>query len=506
MPRVQYAKAGAGNAMTWQDSYVSPARTHHLRGSTPLYEERFDEVLKFHAPGLAPVRRAVEAWHIRIDGLAAYGRRFRRTFGFYDRLAAVLANEGWHHIHPDGTDAYAARYEWCGNFQDGLCPVRESGDVYLHITPEGQPAYHARWRYAGDFRDGVGVVQADDGRSTHIDGRGELVHGAWFLDLGVFHKGFARARDDFGWTHVDRGGVPAYERRFASAEPFYNGQARVERFDGGLEVIDQQGHALTELRPTPHSEPVEGRVLARTAWGRVQLVKPDGGPPFVSKWTRGSNDREVEALLALRGQRGVPALLARNRYDMNDQLKLSYCLGEVVGQPRRLRIYEEAEALRVTRDVLDVCVAMHEAGWVHTDIHPGNVLAGDPATVLDFACAVRATYAQPWRGEINWGVWEYVPPEQLADYGRLDPAADVYSAAATCLAMLRGAPPFRVEVQRHFDIGGWPAVRTAFLDARGSQGLGDVRGTLARALGAALSIEPGARPTARQLTEELARV
>ena len=37
-------------------------------------------------------------------------------------------------------------------------------------------------------------------------------------------------------------------------EPFYNGQARVERFDGGLEVIDETGVRVVELRPALSSE------------------------------------------------------------------------------------------------------------------------------------------------------------------------------------------------------------------------------------------------------------
>ena len=240
--------------MTWRDT--SPARTgtHHVRGAAPLYVERFDEVLKFHDPGLAPVRRGEEAWHIRVDGSPAYSRRFLRTFGFYEGLAAVVSPDGWHHIRADGTDLYRARYAWCGNFQGGRCTVRERGGAYLHITSEGEPAYEARWRYAGDYRDGVAVVQAEDGRSSHIDLSGKLVHGVWFLDLDVFHKGFARARDDDGWTHVDTSGRPAYGRRFAAVEPFYNGQARVERFDGGLEVIDVTGRRIVELRPALKSE------------------------------------------------------------------------------------------------------------------------------------------------------------------------------------------------------------------------------------------------------------
>ena len=235
--------------MNWRDTGIAPAGTHHVRDGAALYAGRFDAVLEFREPGLAPVRRGGEAWHIRVDGTAAYGRRFHRTFGFYEGRSSVAAADGWHHIRADGTDLYEARYEWCGNFQGGRCTVREFGGDYLHLTPDGRPAYATHWRYAGDFRDGAAVVQGRDGRSTHVDPRGTPLHGVWFLDLDVFHKGSARARDDDGWTHVDTTGRTLYARRFAAVEPFYNGQARVERFDGGLEVIDETGGCLALLRP-----------------------------------------------------------------------------------------------------------------------------------------------------------------------------------------------------------------------------------------------------------------
>ncbi|MDC3956929.1 hypothetical protein KEG38_23920 [Polyangium jinanense] len=234
--------------MRWSEFTVAPSGTHHLRGDAPAYAERFDEVLKYHAPGLAPVRRGEEAWHIHDDGRAAYARRFRRTFGFYEGLAAVVSGNGWLHIDVEGADAYSQRYAWCGNFQGNRCAVREHKGLYLHVTVEGEPAYAERWRYAGDFRDGVAVVQAADGRSTHIDPLGRRLHDRWFLDLDVFHKGFARARNEAGWMHVDCAGRPVYTPRFAAIEPFYNGQARVERFDGGLEVIDERGATVLEIR------------------------------------------------------------------------------------------------------------------------------------------------------------------------------------------------------------------------------------------------------------------
>ena len=153
-----------------------------------------------------------------------------------------------------------------------------------------------------------------------------------------------------------------------------------------------------------------------------------------------------------------------------------------------------------------MCVALHTAGWVHADIHPGNVLMGDPATLLDYACAIRATYSASWHGEINWGVWDYAPPEQLADFGELTPAADVYAAATLCVAMIRGAAPFKIPVKHHFGLGGWVAVRTAFAEARRMLDLADLSEGLRTALLPALSPEPAARPTARQLAEALSHV
>ena len=244
------------SGVDWRNTVVALDGTHHLIEGVALYATRFLEVLKFHAPGLAPVQDASGAFHVAVDGRAAYERRYQRAFGFYDGVAAVDAGAtGWHHVRPDGEPAYAARWAWCGNFQGGRCPVRDVGGGYFHIDLTGEPLYAARWRYAGDYRDDIAVVQGEDGRSTHIDAEGNAVHGRWFRDLDVFHKSYARARDALGWMHVDRHGAPLYEQRFAMVEPFYNGQARVERFDGALGIIGERGNAVVELRsPTVQTQ------------------------------------------------------------------------------------------------------------------------------------------------------------------------------------------------------------------------------------------------------------
>lgn len=235
--------------MNWQDTRVSADTTHHIINGRPLYEGRFLEVLKFHAPGLAPALSEDGATHIDLSGRPVYSQRFTRTFGFYQDRSAVESAGGWFHILPNGEAAYDDRHHWCGNFQGGWCPVRTADGRYRHISPDGRPLSDGRWAYAGDFRDGVAVVQGADGLSSHINEQGVLVHAQWFVDLDVFHKGFARARDELGWMHINSAGLPIYTRRFASVEPFYNGQARVELEDGTLEVVDERGLQRARLRP-----------------------------------------------------------------------------------------------------------------------------------------------------------------------------------------------------------------------------------------------------------------
>ena len=232
----------------WREYAVSVDGTHHVHHGRPAYERRFIEVLKFHAPGLAPVIDASGAYHITADGNTAYDERHVCTFGFYEGFAAVHSTGGWRHIRADGTPPYSQRYAWCGNFQEGRCPVRDAHGLYFHIDAEGCPAYQERYRYAGDFRDGHAVVQNDAGDHTHININGVPVHGEWFRDLDVFHKGYARAADARGWHHIDLAGRALYDRRFRMVEPFYNGQARVEGHDGSLSVIDERGKEIVELR------------------------------------------------------------------------------------------------------------------------------------------------------------------------------------------------------------------------------------------------------------------
>ncbi|MHA1797277.1 MAG: WG repeat-containing protein [Candidatus Helarchaeota archaeon] len=227
---------------------IAKDNSHHIFKNEPIYQKRFIYVLKYHQPGLAPVLDNTGAYHITVDGKAAYSKRFIKTFGFYYNKAAIITEKGWGHINSSGDFLYEPILAWTGNYQDNVCAVRDKLGNYYHINENGNRLYEEDILYAGDFRDGTAVVRKKNGLCTHIDKMGEEIHSKFFSDLDVFHKGFARARDENGWFHIDIYGNECYSNRYSQIEPFYNGFAHVEDLNGSKLIIDEQGkkiHTIT---------------------------------------------------------------------------------------------------------------------------------------------------------------------------------------------------------------------------------------------------------------------
>lgn len=232
---------------TLNEIKVSSCGTHHLYEDKPLYSPRFHSVLKYHPPGFAPVQNETGAFHINLEGKPAYKERFVKTFGFYCSYAAVETEKGWGHITSQGQLLYPERYEWCGNYQENICVVRDKKGNYFHIDPQGERLYGEDYAYAGDFKDGIAVVCNKEGKSSHINSQGKLIHNKWYERLDVFHKGFARAKDERGWFHITKDGSPVYDHRFADVEPFYNGQGHAQNLNGDLVILNEKGEIIKEI-------------------------------------------------------------------------------------------------------------------------------------------------------------------------------------------------------------------------------------------------------------------
>jgi len=147
---------------------------------------------------------------------------------------------------------------------------------------------------------------------------------------------------------------------------------------------------------------------------------------------------------------------------------------------------------RLAVGTMTALLAIHEAGLVHRDVKPANVILGpDGPRVVDFGIARDLNgHVSGTTGMI--GTPMFMAPEQV-DGQPLTPAADVFSWAVMMVHAATGSSPFEAE---HVT-----AVLYRVLSA--PVDLSAVPSRLAAVLDACLAKEPAARPTAQQVLLQL---
>ena len=174
--------------------------------------------------------------------------------------------------------------------------------------------------------------------------------------------------------------------------------------------------------------------------------------------------------------------------------------GEVGGEPYVVSEYVEgptlaqrvaergtltgAELDRLAIGTMTALAAIHQAGVVHRDFKPANVLLGrDGPRVIDFGIA-RDMDAETVTGENIVGTPPYMAPEQL-DGRRVGPQADMFAWGSVMVYAASGHPAFGLHPL--------PVVINRILN--GEPDLGPLSGDLRELVAACLSKDPADRPS-----------
>jgi serine/threonine protein kinase len=157
-----------------------------------------------------------------------------------------------------------------------------------------------------------------------------------------------------------------------------------------------------------------------------------------------------------------------------------------------------AEVARIGSQIASALAAAHEAGIVHRDIKPGNVLLADDGTakITDFGISRAVGDSTVTATGIIAGTPAYLAPE-VARGQKAGFPADVFSLGATLYAAVEGAPPFGLD-----DNPLALLFRIANSEITPSRKSGPLTPVLARLL----DRDPSRRPTMHQARDTLATV
>ncbi|MDV5147676.1 bifunctional serine/threonine-protein kinase/ABC transporter substrate-binding protein [Streptomyces sp. SBC-4] len=139
---------------------------------------------------------------------------------------------------------------------------------------------------------------------------------------------------------------------------------------------------------------------------------------------------------------------------------------------------------------------MHEAGLVHRDVKPGNVLlALDGPRLIDFGIARSAGATALTATDAMIGTPGFLAPEQarVAGAGEVGPASDVFSLGCVLAYALTGERPF----------GTGAVAAVVYRTVHEEPALDDVPDTLLPLVGACLAKDPADRPTAAEVRAAL---
>jgi serine/threonine-protein kinase len=273
---------------------------------------------------------------------------------------------------------------------------------------------------------------------------------------------------DGGWTGAGRGGVTA-----------------------------EDGFVLGDLRI--------GEVLGRGATGEVRRAVGPNGELVAVKLLRQELADDSQVVARLLRECSVVARLAdrhviriRHLIAQDDRvgIVMDYLPGgDLRGLLRRRGTLTPTDAARLTSQVLLALRRAHDAGVVHRDVKPENVLLdGDDAVLTDFGIARQLEGPALTTGTGILGTPSYLAPE-LASQRPTTPAVDVYSTGCLFYELLAGRPPF---------VGG-PALAVLLRHVNETPARpADLPDRVWDLLAAMLAKEPAERPTADQAITALA--
>jgi eukaryotic-like serine/threonine-protein kinase len=242
--------------------------------------------------------------------------------------------------------------------------------------------------------------------------------------------------------------------------------------------------------------------LGEGGQGTVYLAQPPSGQPVAVKllraeWTRDPVARARFAREVAAVGKVAPFCTARI-LDARVEGDQPFVVSEFIDGPSLQAVVARHGPLfgsaldRLAVATATALSAIHQAGVIHRDLKPGNVLLGpDGVRVIDFGIARSEDAAATLTSQL-FGTPGYMAPEVVRGE-QAGPAADVFAWGATITFAATGNPPFH----------GPNMAATIYQLTNGEPDLGGLSGHLRGIVAECVAKDPAARPRAVDLLMRL---
>jgi tRNA A-37 threonylcarbamoyl transferase component Bud32/tetratricopeptide (TPR) repeat protein len=162
--------------------------------------------------------------------------------------------------------------------------------------------------------------------------------------------------------------------------------------------------------------------------------------------------REARLLAAVHSEFVVRVFQSGQQDGFPPYLVMEFVEGESLrSRLDRERLIPFRQSAEIVRDISRGLLAAHQAGLVHRDVKPSNILLDQRtghARLTDFGLAVEETDAvQMTQDGVILGTPAYMSPEQVHRTGANDTRSDLYSLGVVLYELLTGEVPFRGTVR-----------------------------------------------------------